>query len=81
MTTNKEALEQWNDLEDKWEAANQAAAKAQQALDYKLRTHLIDDSAPAPTLEEQESVDKLWLCEAERRGAMDEFLAEHFYNE
>ena len=77
MATQQEALEQWNQLEDKWEAANQEAAEAQQALDYKLRTHLIDDAAPAPTLEDQEAVDKLWFCEAERRGAMDEFIAEH----
>ena len=77
MATQQEALTQWNDLEDKWAEANKIASEAQLNLDYKLRMHLIDDAAPAPTLADQESVDKLWFCEAERRGAMDEFIAEH----
>jgi len=79
MASDQLDLEHWNYLEDQWDNARKAACDAQVALDFKLRNYLVSGKqAPAPTLEDQEAVDKLWFCEAERRGAMDEFLAEHF---
>ena len=72
-------VEHWNYLEDQWNQANKAACEAQTALDFKLRNYLVSDKqAPGPTLDDQRTVDKLWISEAEQRRKMDDFIRGHF---
>ncbi|MEZ0316026.1 MAG: hypothetical protein ACAH10_03965 [Methylophilaceae bacterium] len=81
MSIEHDHLQQWNKLESMWEEVSKEANLAQVALNFKLRNYIVSDKqTPAPTLEDQETVDKIWFLEAKRRNAIDEFIAEHFKN-
>jgi hypothetical protein len=68
-------LDEFQRLTQEWQQAKQAAALAQMALDLKISSFLSGFGEP-PTITEQDTMDNLRACEAERRLAMDEFVWE-----
>ena len=58
-----------------WQQAKQATARAQMALELKIKSFLVG-FGEAPTIDEQNEVDNLRAHETECRQAMDEFVWE-----